>query len=49
MIALFLGDVIQKDRTWHFFKQSKVQWTVVASLKGDVTRDDRQRLIFNAT
>ena len=21
MIALFLGDVIQKDRTWHFFKQ----------------------------
>ena len=46
MIALFLGDVIQKDRTWLFFKQSKVKWTVVASLNGDVTRDDRQRLIF---
>jgi len=49
MIALFLADVIKKDSTWHFFKQSKVQWTVVASLKGDVTWDDRQRLIFNAT
>ena len=48
MIASLLADVIKKDRTWHFFKQSKVQWTVVACLKGDVTRDDRQRLIFNA-
>ena len=36
MIALFLGDVIKKYRTWHFFKQSKVQWIVVASLKGHV-------------
>ena len=49
MIALFLADVTQKYRTWHFFKQPKVQWTVAASLKGDVIRDDRQRLIFNAT
>ena len=32
----------KKYRTWHFFKQSKVQWTAVASLKGHVTRDDRQ-------
>ena len=36
MIALFLGDVIQIYRTWHFFKQSKVQWIAVASLKGHV-------------
>ena len=30
--------MIKKYRTWHF-----LQWTLVASLKGDVTWDDRQR------